>query len=43
MFPSEKTGSRRRLVVGWRESKRKVSENRSRHRSPPPPVVKPAA
>ena len=41
MFPSEKSVTRKRLVVGWRESKRKVTENKSRMRPPPPsPLAK---
>jgi hypothetical protein len=39
MDPIAKTGPRKRHVVGWRQVARRVSENRSRQRTPPAPVV----
>ena len=32
--------TRKRVVVGWRQVARRVSENRSRQRTPPPPQPK---
>ena len=40
MEPIAKGGPRKRQVVGWRQVARRVSENRSRQRTPPAPVVK---
>jgi hypothetical protein len=38
--PIAKAGLRKRHVVGWRQVARRISENRSRQRTPPAPVVK---
>jgi len=39
METTAKTGTRKRHIVGWRQVARRVSENRSRQRTPPAPVV----
>jgi hypothetical protein len=41
MDPIGKVVSRKRSVVGWRQAARRVTENRTKHRTPPPPAAKP--
>jgi hypothetical protein len=40
MDPIGKAGPRKRHIVGWRQVARRVSENRSRQRTPPTPLAK---
>jgi hypothetical protein len=40
MVVTDKSGLRKRKVVGWREQARKVTDIRTRHRTPPPPQAK---
>ena len=40
MVLTDKSGLRKRKVVGWREMARRVTDIRHRHRAPPPPQAK---
>ena len=36
MEPTVKNETRKRVIVGWRQLARRVTENRNRQRTPPP-------